>query len=265
MVKDELNKVCQESGKTHKDISLSCALAAIKQRSIRMYTDVICALYGKGPYRLHSFFFEMFALTYEEWMSLNRDDRIAHVKSFLLFIPEKKQATTGNDQIQEQSTTPDDQQKESSEVRDDSLGVPGQSDDYDAVPKESNFTSQINSEKEKEQERAEIATPLENNPVILRSQVNESLRKIPISRKELNIPNDIVSEEVMSKIFADAQSLLDDENSIKDAVSKSDDVKTVLNGTDSDPLIVKPKTKLYSNASVEHSVHLFSVGSWTFA
>ena len=99
----------------------------------------------------------------------------------------------------------------------------------ESVPKESNFTSQINSEKEKEQEKAEIATPSsENNPLILRSQVNESLRKIPISHKELNIPNDIVSEEVMSKIFADAQSLLDDENSIKDAASKSDDVKTVL-------------------------------------
>ena len=159
-------------------------------------------------------------------MSLNRDDRIAHVKSFLSFIPKKKQATTANDQIQEQSTTPDDQQKESSEVRDDSLGVPGQPDNYDAVakesvPKESNFTSQINSEKEKEQERAEIATPSENNPLILRSQVNESLRKIPILHKELNIPNDIVSEEVMSKIIADAQSLLDDENSIKDTASKA--------------------------------------------
>ena len=47
----------------------------------------------------------------------------------------------------------------------------------------------------------------------------------------------------MSKIFADAQSLLDDENSIKDAASKSDDVKTVLNGTDPDPLIVKPTSK----------------------
>ena len=47
----------------------------------------------------------------------------------------------------------------------------------------------------------------------------------------------------MSKIFADAQSLLDDENSIKDVASKSDDVKTVLNGTDSDPLIVKPTSK----------------------
>ena len=105
-------------------------------------------------------------------MSLNRDDRIAHVKSFLSFIPKKKQATTADDQIQEQSTTPDDQQKESSEVRDDSLGVPGQPDVYDAVPKESNFTSQINSEKEKEQERAEIATSSENNPLILRSQVN---------------------------------------------------------------------------------------------
>ena len=101
-----------------------------------MYTDVICALYGKGPYRLPSSF-EVFALTYDEWMSLNRDDRIAHVKSFFSFIPKKKQATTANDQIQEQSTTPDDQQKESSEVRDDSLGVPGQPDDYDAVPKES--------------------------------------------------------------------------------------------------------------------------------
>ena len=48
-------------------------------------------------------------------------------------------------------------------MRDDSLGVPGQPDDYDAVPresvpKESNFKSQINSEKEKEQEKAEIAT-----------------------------------------------------------------------------------------------------------
>ena len=143
------------------------------------------------------------------------------LKSFLSFIPKKKQATTANDQIQEQFTTPDDQQKESSEVRDDSLGVLGQPDDYDAVPresvpKESKFTSQINSEKEKEQEKAEIATPSsENNPLILGSQVNESFRKIPISHKELNIPNDIVSEEVMSKIFADAQSLLDDENQLK--------------------------------------------------
>ena len=106
-------------------------------------------------------------------------------------------------------------------MRDDSLGVPGQPDEYDAVPresvpKESNFTSQINSEKEKEQEKAEIATPSsENNPLILKSQVNESFRKIPISHKELNIPNDIVSEEVMSKIFADAQSLLDEENQLK--------------------------------------------------
>ena len=171
------------------------------------------------------------------------------LKSFLSFIPKKKQATTANDQIQEQFTTPDDQQKESSEVRDDSLGVLGQPDDYDAVPresvpKESNFTSQINSEKEKEQEKAEIATQSsENNPLILGSQVNESFRKIPISHKELNIPNDIVSEEVMSKIFADAQSLLDDENSIKDAASKSDDVKTVLNATDSDPLIVNPTSE----------------------
>ena len=80
----------------------------------------------------------------------------------------------------------------------------------------------VNSEKEKEQEKTEIATPSsENNPLILRSQVNESLRKIQISHKELNIPNDIVSIEVMSKIFADAQSLLDDKNSIKDLRQKA--------------------------------------------
>ena len=53
MVKDELDKACKTMGKTHKDISLNVALTILKKRSIRMYSDVVHALYGKGPYRLH--------------------------------------------------------------------------------------------------------------------------------------------------------------------------------------------------------------------
>ena len=123
-------------------------------------------------------------------------------------------------------------------MRDDSLGVPGQPDDYDAVPresvpKESNLTSQINSEKEKEQEKAEIATPSsENNPLILRSQVNESLRKIPISHKELNILNDIVPEEVMSKIFADVPSVFTRVHSCSFGVHSCSDLCGVLDMID---------------------------------
>ena len=51
-----------------------------------MYSDVVHALYGQGPYRLH-YEYKRFLLTYDQWKSLGRQERILHFKAFMEFEP----------------------------------------------------------------------------------------------------------------------------------------------------------------------------------
>ncbi len=53
MVKSDLDEAGRAEGKTHRDISLSKCFQVMKNRSLRMYSDVVQAIFGQGPYMLH--------------------------------------------------------------------------------------------------------------------------------------------------------------------------------------------------------------------
>lgn len=86
LAKDEISAHVRSEGRSHRNASLSESLDALKARSIRLYSNVVKALYDDGPYVL-SPAYNMFRKTYAEWQSMSKDDRKMHISAFMAYIP----------------------------------------------------------------------------------------------------------------------------------------------------------------------------------
>ena len=247
MVKDELDKACKTMGKTHKDISLNAALTILKKRSIRMYSDVVHALYGKGPYRLH-YEYKSFLLTYDQWKSLGRQERILHFKAFMEFGPvrideeeqeegeiasEDYDLSTAQEGDHGIAFIPLEYPIDSSESINPSTAVRIDMAAHAILPPQSLVPNATFAN-----ENAASLNDNQPNGVKTLKQ-----RCIPVKPKDLHISNEIINEEVLETLFKEAQLLLNEDASITDAPSKAEDVKVVLNGSNAEPLIVKPNCK----------------------
>ena len=89
MSKTEINEAVRKSGETYRDTSLTAALDALKGRNIRLYSDVVKAVYGEGPYKI-SDPFKRFCKTYDEWKDMSKDEKTEHVQTFLTANPQNR-------------------------------------------------------------------------------------------------------------------------------------------------------------------------------
>ena len=201
MVKDDLDEAGKETGKTHRDISLSSCLQVMKRRSLRLYSDIIKAVYDQGPYML-SPSYAKFKIEYDVWMDMSIEERHVHLKRYFSFVPKKPESV----HLINESHNLD-------------HGV--ESLHIDQVP------ISVAS--------ARPATSSES------SMTRKERNIIPESASDLQIPDSVISTETLQTVFRDAQTLLDDHNSILNAPSKDPLVKAVLNEGSNEPLIVKPK------------------------
>eukprot|EP00794_Sanderia_malayensis_P006694 gene6694-biopygen5473 len=86
MVKNDLDEIGRQEGKTHRDISLAACFEALKKRTARMYSDGMKAIFDQGPYCL-SQEYERFFIDYDLWMEMSVEDRRAHIRRFFAYVP----------------------------------------------------------------------------------------------------------------------------------------------------------------------------------
>ena len=84
LVKDELRKKLG----TAKTVAITDAVEVLKERNIRLYSNVAKAIYNNGPYKL-SLPFEHFEMSFNEWFSLSRERKEQHLKEFFSYVPPK--------------------------------------------------------------------------------------------------------------------------------------------------------------------------------
>ena len=59
---------------------------SLKSRNLRLYSNVVKALYDDGPYVL-SPPYHMFRKSYEDWKSMSPDERKKHISAFMTYVP----------------------------------------------------------------------------------------------------------------------------------------------------------------------------------
>ena len=64
--KDEISAQVHSEGRSHRDATLSECIHNLKSRNLRLYSNVVKALYDDGPYVL-SPPYHMFRKSYEDW------------------------------------------------------------------------------------------------------------------------------------------------------------------------------------------------------
>ena len=212
-----------------------------------MYSDVVHTLYGKGPYRLH-YEYKRFLLTYDQWKSLGRQERILHFKAFMELEPvrideeeqeegeiasEDYDLSTAQEGDHGIAFIPLENPIDSSESINPSTALPIDMAAHTILPPQSLVPDATFAK-----ENAASLNANQPNGVKTLKQ-----RCIPVKPKDLHISNEIINEEVLETLFKEAQLLLNEDASITDVPSKAEDVKVVLNGSNAEPLIVKPNCK----------------------
>ncbi len=86
--KDAVDEIWSENEKTYCDSpSLSGCFQALKDRSLRMYGDIVKTIYDQGPYSLCEEF-SNFKVSYDTWMKWTREQRVSHIDSFFSYVLE---------------------------------------------------------------------------------------------------------------------------------------------------------------------------------
>ena len=73
MTKSDLDEIGQKEGRTHRDMSLMECLQVLKGRAVRMYANLVKAIYDEGPYYLHPHY-SKFAVSYDVWKDMRREE-----------------------------------------------------------------------------------------------------------------------------------------------------------------------------------------------
>ena len=84
--KDEILAQVRSGGRSHRDATLSECLDGLKTRSLRLYNNVVKAIYDDGPYVLSPPYSE-FRKTNAAWKSMSTDERKEHISAFMAYIP----------------------------------------------------------------------------------------------------------------------------------------------------------------------------------
>ena len=93
MTKSDLDETGQKEARTHRDRSLMECLQVLKDRALRMYANLIKAIYDEGPYYLHPHY-SKFAVSCDVWKDMRREERVKHARKFLSFVPEEIEPST---------------------------------------------------------------------------------------------------------------------------------------------------------------------------
>ena len=191
MTKSDLDETGKKEDRTHRNMSLTQCLQVLKDRAMRMYVDLIKALYDEGPYYLHPLF-SKFAISYENWKDMVRDQRIQHAKKLLSFIP-KNASTDATVDLAKEINKLD----EIVDIFD------------DPPPLSENQSVSTNANIQQKRSVECVATT--------------SHQRLPISSRALDIPTNVIRADILCTIFKDAEVILNNPGSITDVPSRNKD------------------------------------------
>ena len=69
-----------------RDANLTTALAALKNRYLRLYENLVKAIYDEGPYMLSPSYSHLM-MTYDKWIDLGTSEKSAHIKALMTYVP----------------------------------------------------------------------------------------------------------------------------------------------------------------------------------
>jgi hypothetical protein len=236
--KDEISASVRSEGRSHRDATLSECLDALKTRSLRLYSNVVKALYDDGPYVI-SPAYHMFRKTYAEWKSMSSNERKSHISAFMAYIPTDDVLLRSG----VRSSTLDNRDDEEIEEP-----IPNISLLDDETP------DQVPPKSTDREDGLEVSQQISNSPPpnhsdpfkpVVKSQIvlDKPRRKLSVSLEEATVLKDVLPHHLLEDAFHKAEELINEPNSITKAASDDDRLRTVKSRYGSVPLIVKPFPK----------------------
>lgn len=242
LAKDEISAHVRSEGRSHRDATLTESLDALKARSIRLYSNVVKALYDDGPYVI-STAYNMFRKTYAEWQSMSRDDRKKHISAFMAYIPTddvilrigssaaSKNPIGKNREVMAIPTC----SSSCKETPDEIQIIPTAESDVLLQPQQ----SVVNRTPPTSSDQFEVSVETQGTEVT----EGHLRRTLSVSLEEASVLEDILPSHLLEDAFRKAEELLNEPNSITKAATDDDRLRTVKSRHGSVPLIVKPLPK----------------------
>ena len=84
--KEEIDEFGKPEGHTHRDVMLTTALAALKNRYLRLYANFVKAIYDEGPYMLSTSYSHLI-VSYDEWCDMPATEKSELVKALMTYVP----------------------------------------------------------------------------------------------------------------------------------------------------------------------------------
>ena len=91
--KKEIDEFGKNQGQNHRDTSLTTALAALKNRYLRLYDNLVKAIHDEGPYMLSPSYSHLI-MTYDRWIDMEKDEKSEHIKALMTYVPTTATPTT---------------------------------------------------------------------------------------------------------------------------------------------------------------------------
>ena len=235
--KDEISAQVHSEGRSHRDATLSECIDSLKSRDLRLYSNVVKALYDDGPYVL-SPPYHMFRKSYEDWKSMSPDERKKHISAFMTHIPTDDvllRARVGNSA----SKNPGSASKK--EV------IPTIDLSRDELPCEVQPISMKKSNGQQQSRGMMECHPptAKQSEEIIENQdaLDNPGRTLSVSLEEASVLKDVLPPHFLGDAFDKAVELLNEPNGITKAASDDNRVRTVKSRYGSVRLIVKPFPK----------------------
>lgn len=84
--KEEIDEFGKPEGHSHRDVTLTTALKALKNRYLRLYANLVKAIYDEGPYMLSTSYSHLI-VSYDEWCDMPATEKSQIVKALMTYVP----------------------------------------------------------------------------------------------------------------------------------------------------------------------------------
>ena len=84
--KQEIDQFGKLEGHSHRNTSLTTALEALKNRYLRLYDNLVKAIYDEDPYMLSPTYSHLI-MTYDRWIGMTTDAKSKHIKDLMTYVP----------------------------------------------------------------------------------------------------------------------------------------------------------------------------------
>lgn len=271
LVKDELRKKLG----TVNNAKITDVVEVLKERNMRLYTNVCKAVYNtNGPYKL-SPEFQHFEMSHDDWFALSQESKEQHLQDFFAWIPtgavnlDESDHTSNETEALNQTTskptvlvdvvehnhTPN----ETVEPLNQSTRKTTEANDAiecDQIPNETVVPPNETTRKTKQTVDIVESDQIPNETIVPPNETtgktadavnfvvsDQTTRKtLPISFEELNLSG-VIPNETLRNIFKEAENLINMKDGITSAATNDARVRTVKNSNSNYPLIVAPNKK----------------------